>query len=78
MTDSPIAQLRQQTWPVNRASGDYRKAARAAADADPRRVICGFCGSESPLLDGPSGRAWWTHHKCGTPGVVLQFPKGAK
>jgi hypothetical protein len=63
---SDIAFLMQQTWPVNRKRGDFRDLIRAQADAEPRTVICAFCGTHSPSLDGPTGRAWFASHECPT------------
>lgn len=58
-----IAHLLSQTWPSNRKRGDFRDLLRAQADLEPRRVICGHCEKQSPLVDGPAGRAWWASHK---------------
>ena len=68
---SDISRLMQQVWPSNRATGDYRTAIREAADQEPRKVICGFCEAESPLLTGPEGRAWFKHHSCSVPKLRL-------
>ena len=68
---SDITRLLSQPWPANRKNGDYRKALREASDAELRRVICGFCGTESSMLTGPEGRAWFHHHKCSTPKLRL-------
>ena len=71
MTESPITRLRQQPWPKNRENGDFWQTLRAAGDLEPRKVICGFCAAESPLLDGPSGRAWFAHHHCSKTPLTL-------
>lgn len=61
---SDIRMLLNQTWPMNRTRGDYRVALMAQAEAELRVTICGFCGTESPQLDGPTGRAWFASHTC--------------
>jgi hypothetical protein len=74
VSESPISRLLQQPWPSNRANGDYRKALAETADQELRRGVCLHCEKESPLLDGPSGRAWWQSHKtkcAGVPGLRL-------
>jgi len=53
-----------QTWPSNRAKGDFRKILREQAERELRVTVCGFCGTESPKLDGPTGRAWFKSHRC--------------
>lgn len=64
---SDIKLLLSQTWPANRAKGDFRDAIREQADLEPRRVICAFCGAKARLLDGPTGRAWFASHECKVP-----------
>lgn len=57
-----IKHLLAQTWPANRERGDFRKIRQAQAETELRVTICGFCGSASPALDGPTGRAWFSSH----------------
>lgn len=52
-----------RSWPRSR-DRDFRAAAREQADLELRVTICGFCGAESRLLDGPTGRAWFASHEC--------------
>lgn len=59
---SPIEGLRRQAWPASKK--DYLAEQRQIADAGLRIVVCGFCGMESPMLDGPTGRAWFRSHEC--------------
>lgn len=59
-----IVTASDRTWPANRERGDYRVERRAQAELELRRIVCGHCGTESPLLDGPLGRAWWKKHRC--------------
>lgn len=62
---SDIRFLMAQPWPANRKKGDFRREWAERADAEKRRVICGFCGRRSRMVDGPTGRHWFASHECG-------------
>ena len=70
---SEIQNIRRESWPAHRGK-DFRAVQRQKDDEQTRRVICGFCGSQSGHLTGPEGRAWFTAHRCDQPNLRLVAP----
>jgi hypothetical protein len=71
VTVSPLDKLRRQQWPANKGRSDFWQDLKQQQDMEPRKVICAFCGGESPMLTGPEGRAWFARHDCSRPALRL-------